>query len=256
MRRFFIAANWKMNGNAVANTELISQILVGLSSGSVSSLNFDVMIAVPFVYIAQLKALTELSAIQVAAQNVSEFENGAYTGEVSASMLSDMQCDFALVGHSERRQLFHETNEQVALKFLQLQKNNVHPILCVGETLEQREAGQTEWVVSEQLSAVINTVGVDALNNSVLAYEPVWAIGTGKTASPEQAQAVHKFLRSDIAKHSTHVANSIQIVYGGSVNEETAQALFEQEDIDGGLIGGASLKADSFLNICKVVDRG
>lgn len=256
MRRFFIAANWKMNGHSAANTELLSKVLAGLKAESAPSLSFDVMIAAPFVYLAQLKALTASSTVQIAAQNVSEFEAGAYTGEVSASMLSDMQCDFALVGHSERRQLFNETNEQVAEKFLQLQKNNVKPVLCIGETLKQREASNTEAVVAEQLNAVIKHVGIEAFQNSVLAYEPVWAIGTGKTASPEQAQAVHKFLRLEIAKHNNEVANNIQIVYGGSVNGETAQALFEQEDIDGGLIGGASLKADSFLNICKVVDRG
>jgi triosephosphate isomerase len=191
---------------------------------------------------------------------VSEFEEGAYTGEVSASMLADMQCAYALVGHSERRQLFNESNEVTAIKFAALQKQKIKPVLCVGETLAQRKAGQTDRVVADQLNAVIEQVGVAALADCVLAYEPVWAIGTGETASPEQAQAVHQFLRKEIAgvnsAHAKKIAKEIRIIYGGSVNAENAQALFEQEDIDGGLIGGASLQAESFLNICKVVNRG
>lgn len=256
MRRHFVAANWKMNGDKETNTELLQALKAGLKE----SLNSELVLAVPFVYLSQIQTLLHASVLQLAAQNVSEFEEGAYTGEVSAAMLADMQCAYALVGHSERRQIFGESNESVALKFALLQKNNIKPVLCLGETLQERQAGQTEKVITTQLHAVIKALGVEALKNSVLAYEPVWAIGTGETASPEQAQAVHYFLRKEIAKvHSTHakkVAEELRIIYGGSVNAENAQALFEQEDIDGGLIGGASLQADSFLNICKVVNRG
>lgn len=256
MRRQFIAANWKMNGSKAENTVLLSQLNKALEEDFGTSLNFDVMVAAPFVYLSQIKELTASTVIKISAQNVSEFESGAYTGEVSAKMLADLECDFAIVGHSERRQLFKETNEQVATKFTSLQKNKIKTVLCIGETLEQREAGKTETVVAEQLKAVVSVVGVEGLVNSVLAYEPVWAIGTGETASPEQAQTVHQFLRKEVAKGSKEVADQLRIIYGGSVNEKNAQALFEQEDIDGGLIGGASLKADSFLNICKVVNRG
>lgn len=258
MRRYFVAANWKMHGNKAANTTLLQALMAGLTT----PLNSELVLAVPYVYLPQIHALTQASglAIQLAAQNVSEYEEGAYTGEISASMLADMQCAYALVGHSERRQLFAESNETIAAKFALLQKNNIKPVLCVGETLTERQTGKTEEVVATQLQAVIKKLGVNALQNSVLAYEPVWAIGTGETASPQQAQAVHAFLRKEIAKadsaNAKKIADTLRIIYGGSVNAENAQALFEQEDIDGGLIGGASLQADSFLNICKVVNRG
>jgi len=252
MRQYFVAANWKMHGDTASNTALLNELMAGLES----TLAFQLVIAAPSIYLQQVLRLTEQSDLKVSAQNVSEFERGAYTGEISANMLADMGCAYSLVGHSERRQLFHETNDAVAKKFCVLQEKGLTPILCVGETLEQRESGNTEQVVAEQLSAVVSLAGIDGLKNVVIAYEPVWAIGTGKTASPEQAQAVHQFLRSEIAKSSAHVAESVQIVYGGSVNEENAQSLFTQKDIDGGLIGGASLKAESFLNICKVVNCG
>ena len=248
MRLKLIAANWKMHGDQASNQRLISDIQAGLTE----SVSAEIVISAPFVYLEQVARELKGSAIKLAAQNVSEFEEGAYTGEVSASMLSDLDCEYALVGHSERRQLFSETNEQVANKFAALLKHSIQPILCVGESLEEREAEQTEQVVKNQLAAVIETLGVKALAKSVLAYEPVWAIGTGKTASPEQAQSVHKVLREFVAQHDKQIAENLRIVYGGSVNEKNAQELFEQEDIDGGLIGGASLKADSFLNICKV----
>lgn len=256
MRRYFVAANWKMNGDKASNAVFLQALKAALTA----PLAYEVVLAAPFVYLAQIHAQIQASELQLAAQNVSEFEEGAYTGEVSAHMLADMQCAYALVGHSERRQLFCESNEIVSAKFASLQKHNIKPVLCVGETLAQREAGQTEQVIAAQLDAIIKKLGVSALEKSVLAYEPVWAIGTGKTASPEQAQAVHQFLREKIAKadsvNAKKVAEELRIIYGGSVNAENAQALFEQKDIDGGLIGGASLQAESFLNICKVVNRG
>jgi triosephosphate isomerase (TIM) len=260
MRRYFVAANWKMNGKQASN----AVFLQALNAALTAPLTYELVLAVPFVYLAPIQAhiqtLTQASEVKLAAQNVSEFEEGAYTGEVSAAMLADMHCAYALVGHSERRLLFCESNESVSAKFAILQKYNIKPILCVGETLEERAAGKTEQVIAEQLNAVINILGVNALEKSVLAYEPVWAIGTGKTASPEQAQVVHQFLREKIAKadsvNAKKVAEDLRIIYGGSVNAENAQALFEQKDIDGGLIGGASLQAESFLNICKVVNRG
>ncbi len=251
MRRYLVAANWKMNGTRAENEALIQGILAELPSG-----DFGVLVSVPFVYLEQVADLVKDSAISLAAQNVSEFEKGAYTGEVSAQMLADLNCQYALVGHSERRQLFGDSDEKVLQKFKALQQEGITPILCLGETLEQREADQTESVVSAQLKAVTDHLGVAAFEKAVIAYEPVWAIGTGKTASPEQAQAVHQFLRSELAKLDSNVADKVQILYGGSVNENSAAELFAQNDIDGGLIGGASLKADSFLNICKVVGRG
>jgi len=256
MRRYFVAANWKMNGDKASNAVFLQALKAALKT----PLAYEVVLAAPFVYLAQIQSQIQASELQLAAQNVSEFEEGAYTGEVSARMLADMQCSYALVGHSERRLLFCESNENVSAKFAMLQKYKIKPVLCVGETLEEREAGNTEQVIAAQLDAVIKNLGVSALEKSVLAYEPVWAIGSGKTASPEQAQKVHQFLREKIAKadsvNAKKVAEELRIIYGGSVNAENAQALFEQKDIDGGLIGGASLQAESFLNICKVVNRG
>ncbi len=249
MRRYLIAANWKMNGNKALNKALIQ----GIRSRLDTVHSVDIVVCVPFAYLQQVAGLLDGSPLLLAAQNVSEYEQGACTGEISAAMLADFSCMYALVGHSERRQLFAENNQTIAKKFFLLQAHNIQPILCVGETLEQREAGQTEAVVLDQLQAVIDEAGVAALKNCVLAYEPVWAIGTGLTASPEQAQAVHQTLRSYIADRDAKVAASLRIIYGGSVNEKNAQALFEQEDIDGGLIGGASLRAESFIEICKVV---
>jgi triosephosphate isomerase len=256
MRRYFVAANWKMNGDKASNAVFLQALKAALKT----PLAYEVVLAAPFVYLAQIQSQIQASELQLAAQNVSEFEEGAYTGEVSARMLADMQCSYALVGHSERRLLFCESNENVSAKFAMLQKYKIKPVLCVGETLEEREAGNTEQVIAAQLDAVIKNLGVSVLEKSVLAYEPVWAIGSGKTASPEQAQKVHQFLREKIAKadsvNAKKVAEELRIIYGGSVNAENAQALFEQKDIDGGLIGGASLQAESFLNICKVVNRG
>jgi triosephosphate isomerase len=191
------------------------------------------------------------SGVPTGTQTVSEFDSGAFTGEVSAELAAQLGASYTLVGHSERRSLYGESNEAVAKKFAKAQDKNLTPILCVGETESQREAGETEKVVAEQIMAIVDNSGVASLANSVIAYEPVWAIGTGKTASPEQAQAVHKFIRDMLADLDQQVAQSLAILYGGSVNDSNSDLLFAQPDIDGGLIGGASLKADAFLSIYK-----
>lgn len=238
-----IVGNWKMNGSLQANADLVSDVVQGLPA----SLNCGVGVAVPAVYVAQVQALVQGSGVAVAAQDVSQHEKGAYTGETSASMLQDLGVRYALVGHSERRQYHGETDAVVAAKAQAALAKGVTPIVCVGETLAEREAGQTEQVVKRQLAAVIHQVG-HCISELVVAYEPVWAIGTGKTASPEQAQAVHAVLRAQLAAATEH-AGRVPLLYGGSMNAANAAQLLSQADIDGGLVGGASLKAADFLQI-------
>jgi len=247
MRDFLVAGNWKMNGNSAANAELVAGIVAGVPEGG----GFSLLVCPPFPYLASVVAQAEGSAVKVGAQNVSEHEKGAFTGEVAPGMLSDLGCDYVIVGHSERRALYGETSAQVAAKFQAAQAAGVTPILCVGETLAEREAGTTEAVIDEQLDAVLNTAGVNALAGAVIAYEPVWAIGTGMTATPEQAQDVHAHIRGRLAEQSAEIAAGVQILYGGSMKGENAAGLLTQPDIDGGLIGGASLKAEDFLAIAK-----
>ena len=245
MRKFLVAGNWKMNGSQAANTELVAGIL----SGQPDSENVELLVCPPYPYIAAVGQQLAGSNVGLGAQNVSEHESGAYTGEVSPGMLRDAGCQFAIVGHSERRALYGESSQQVAAKFMAAQAAGLTPILCVGETLEEREAGRTEAVVDEQLDAVLETAGIEAIGRSVIAYEPVWAIGTGKTATPEQAQDVHRHIRGRLASKDESVANAVQILYGGSVKGDNAAGLFGMEDIDGGLIGGASLKPADFIAI-------
>lgn len=246
MRRKFIAGNWKMHGNLVDNDALLSGILAGIEE-----VKAEVAVCVPFPYLAQAKAKLAGSKVAWGAQNLSQHAKGAYTGEVSALMLNDFECKYVIVGHSERRALYGESDAIVAEKYAAAQTAGMVPILCVGETLEEREAGITEQVVGRQLDAVLNKSGVISLANAVIAYEPVWAIGTGKTATPEQAQAVHAFIRAKIRALDTDVAEHLVIQYGGSVKASNAAELFAQPDIDGGLIGGASLNAEEFLAICR-----
>ena len=201
--------------------------------------------------ISQISDMVASSKVSLGSQNVSDQESGAFTGEIGCSMLKEFACEYAIVGHSERRAIYGESDDDVAKKFTAAQKGGLIPILCVGELLEERESGQTEVVVERQLSAIINSSGVASLKDSIIAYEPVWAIGTGKTASPDQAQDVHFFIRSVIAKYDESVSQSVQILYGGSVKGSNAKELFSMQDIDGGLIGGASLKSDDFLAICN-----
>ncbi|MCG8370814.1 MAG: triose-phosphate isomerase, partial [Proteobacteria bacterium] len=245
MRDCLVAGNWKMNGSSAANAELVSGILAGVPEGS----GFRLLVCPPFPYVAAVAAQAGGSRVAVGAQNVSEHEAGAFTGEVAAAMLKDVGCEYVIVGHSERRSLYGESSARVAAKFVAAQGAGLTPILCVGETLEEREAGMTERVVDEQLDAAIDAVGVAAFGAAVIAYEPVWAIGTGMTATPEQAQDVHRHLRARIEDLDEDVAAGIRILYGGSMKGENAAGLLAQADIDGGLIGGASLKADDFLAI-------
>ena len=247
MRRKLVAGNWKMHGSLADNAALLAGVKAGLSG--VSGAGFAV--CAPYPYLSQLQATLNGSNIAWGAQNMSEHAKGAYTGEVAANMLLDFGCAYVILGHSERRALYGETDDVVAKKFIAAQAAGLVPILCVGETLVERESNVTEQVVGRQLDAVIGAAGVAALAKAVLAYEPVWAIGTGKTASPEQAQAVHAFIRGKIAALDKNMANDLVIQYGGSVKAANATELFAQPDIDGGLIGGASLVVDEFVAICK-----
>jgi triosephosphate isomerase (TIM) len=247
MRRKLVAGNWKMHGGLAANESLLRAVMSEL--GGVGGA--DHAVCVPFPYLAQVQRLLEGGNIAWGAQNVSQHEKGAYTGEVSASMLNDFGCRFVIVGHSERRAYFGDTDAVVAEKFVAAQKGGLIPILCIGETLGERESGVTEQVVARQLDAVIRAAGIRALAKAVLAYEPVWAIGTGKTATPEQAQEVHSFIRGRIGALDAGIANSLIIQYGGSVKAGNANSLFDMPDIDGGLIGGASLDAAEFVAICR-----
>ena len=247
MRDFLVAGNWKMNGSSAANAELVAGIIDGVPAGG----GFMLLVCPPFPYLSAVAAQAEGSAVKVGAQNVSEHDKGAYTGEVAPAMLRDAGCEYVIVGHSERRSLYGETSAQVAAKFVAAQAAGLTPILCVGETLEEREAGTTEAVIDEQLDAVLDAAGVESFGSAVIAYEPVWAIGTGMTATPEQAQDVHKHIRGRLAAQNDSIAAGVQILYGGSMKGENAAGLLGQPDIDGGLIGGASLKAEDFLAIAS-----
>ncbi len=248
MRKPLVAGNWKMNGSLAEAKDLIG----GLKAGLGSDVKADVIICPPSVYLAEVRRLLEGSKIGLGAQNVSQCDKGAFTGETSVSMLNDIGCTSVIIGHSERRTLYGEDDALVAEKTIAAFKAGLIPIVCVGELLEDRESGQTEAVVARQLDVLLETeAGREALAASVVAYEPVWAIGTGKTASPQQAQDVHAFIRQRIASKDAALAQRIQILYGGSVKANNAVELFAQIDIDGGLIGGASLNADDFLAICR-----
>ncbi len=240
-----VIGNWKMHGTRASNRELVAQIQAGLDG----SQNCDVAVCVPFTAIGEVSSALNDSDVDLGSQNIANAEQGAFTGEVSANMLSEYECRFALVGHSERRQLYSETDELIASRYEHAIKGGITPVLCIGETDEEREQGKTFDVIKEQLSAVINHSGVESLKHAVVAYEPVWAIGTGKTATPDQAQEVHAFIRSQIAQINTELAENLVILYGGSVKPDNAAELFGRDDIDGGLIGGASLQAESFLAI-------
>lgn len=216
-----------------------------------ASLRADVLVCPVSVHLADVQSLLKGSSLLLGAQNCAHAESGAYTGEASATMLAEFGCKYIIVGHSERRALYHESSALVAIKCQAVQKAGMAPILCVGETLEQRESGEVESVIAGQLDAVTDLIGPSGFGSMVVAYEPVWAIGTGKTASPEQAQEVHALIRARIAQHDQQLAGALRILYGGSVKPDNAASLFAQPDIDGGLIGGAALDADSFLAICK-----
>jgi triosephosphate isomerase len=247
MRNFLVAGNWKMHGDDAANRELVAGIL----DGAPASDRVSLLVCPPYPYLASVASQLEGSSVALGAQNVSEHEAGAYTGEVAPGMLVDVGCRYAIVGHSERRTLYGESSARVADKMAAALGAGLVPILCVGETLEEREAGRTEQVVAGQLGAAVERNGIAAFAAAVIAYEPVWAIGTGMTATPEQAQDVHRYIRSVLAAKDAAVAENVQILYGGSVKGDNAAGLFGMPDIDGGLIGGASLKAADFLAIAR-----
>jgi len=250
MRQPMVAGNWKMNGSSSSVKELIAGINDGMSSVSKA----EVVVCPPAVYIPRVSGAVESSGVKVGSQNICDQDKGAFTGEISGEMLKDIGCEYAIVGHSERRSLYGESDEQVAARFAAARRNGIKPIFCIGETLEEREQGITNDVCSRQIDAVVALEGVEALADGVIAYEPVWAIGTGKVATPEQAQEVHAFIRGKIAALNADVADGLRILYGGSMNPTNAVELISQADIDGGLIGGASLKPEDFLAICRAAE--
>lgn len=249
MRKKLVAGNWKMHGSLQQNAALLERIKAG-----VSGLACDVAVCPPYPYLGQVRGLLSGSGVAWGAQSLSEHPVGAFTGEVSAAMLVEFACRYVLVGHSERRALYGETDAVVAAKFEAARQAGLVPVLCVGETLAEREAGLTGVVVARQVSAILDCSGVAAMASAVVAYEPVWAIGTGLTASPAQAQEVHAAIRAQIAAMDAGVAKGLRILYGGSVKPQNAKELFGQADIDGGLIGGAALVADDFLAICQAAN--
>jgi triosephosphate isomerase (TIM) len=248
-RKKLIAGNWKMNGSLGESRELVAALKAGVPGSGAKA---TMLLCPPFVYLPAVREWLQGSAVALGAQNLADKEGvGAYTGEVAGAMLRDVGCSYVIVGHSERRALYGETDSVVAAKFQVAQRAGLTPILCVGETLAQREAGQTRSVVGAQLTAVIEAAGVQAFAKAVVAYEPVWAIGTGRTATPEQAQEVHAFIRGMVAARDATIAAGLSILYGGSVKGANARNLFAMGDIDGGLVGGASLVAAEFLEIFR-----
>lgn len=251
MRRPLVAGNWKMNGDSESTTSLIN----GIADGRDDVTAAEVLVCPPYILIPRAAdALNGPADIVLGAQDLDINQNGAFTGQISAAMLVDAGCEYVIVGHSERRAIYGESDQDVADKFKVAQDGGLIPVLCVGETLEERESGNTESVVARQIQAVIDLVGIDNFDNAVIAYEPVWAIGTGKTATPEMAQEVHKFIRDMLSALNTGVADNLRLLYGGSMNAGNAESLIGMADIDGGLIGGASLQAESFLAICKAAN--
>jgi triosephosphate isomerase len=247
MRTTLIAGNWKMNGNLASVIELVE----GIKAGRVA--NAELILCPSSVFLMKVGGMLDGTDISLGAQNVCDQASGAYTGEISASMLKESGCRYAIVGHSERRAHYLESDQLVASRFAMAVQSGLTPILCVGESLQEREQGATETVVARQLDAVIDSQGVSAIAHCVIAYEPVWAIGTGQVATPDQAQAVHRFIREKIAMLDSVIAEKVQILYGGSMNRGNARDLLSQPDIDGGLIGGAALNASDFLAIGQSV---
>ena len=247
MRPGLIAGNWKMNGSLQSAIDLVEGIVAGDPGKA------RLAVCPPAVYLMKVGGMLAQSKVALGAQNVCDRESGAFTGEIAASMLKECGCSYAIVGHSERRALYGESDELIAARFAMALQAGITPILCLGETLDEREGGVTEAVVARQLDSAINVSGMEGIAQSVIAYEPVWAIGTGKVATPEQAQAVHAFIRDRLAQLDSEVAQQVQILYGGSMNPANAAELLSQSDIDGGLIGGAALKANDFLAIAQAV---
>jgi triosephosphate isomerase len=250
MRQPLVAGNWKMHGSRVENANLVRSLLDLMRNEP----RAEVLLCPPFVYLFETARLLKDTDVRRGAPSVCAQPPGAFTGEISAAMLKDVGCRYVIVGHSERRQIYGESDALVARKFVAAQSQGLVPVLCVGETLEEREAEKTHQVVSRQLEAVLSVTGVGALAKAVVAYEPVWAIGTGRNATPEQAQEVHATIRGKVAALDGIIAGSLRVLYGGSVKASNARELFSMPDIDGGLVGGASLKADEFAKICAAAD--
>ena len=249
MRKLLLAGNWKMNGSRAMVTELLRGLLAGVKARP----DIDLAVFPAFPYLQQVQEMLHQSPIAWGAQNLNPLPKGAHTGEVSAEMLLDFGCRYVLVGHSERRTLYGENDDAVAARFAMALKAGLHPLLCVGETLGERESGSTETVVNRQIDAVLALSGHEAFGSATIAYEPVWAIGTGRTATPDQAQEVHAFIRDKLSRLDATMGGQIRILYGGSVNHSNAADLFARKDIDGGLVGGASLRAEDFLAIRDAV---
>lgn len=245
MRCPLIAGNWKLHGSLESVSVLLSGIVKQLPSITAAEL----VVCPPFVYLDHVQKLIRDTNISLGAQDCSDQESGAYTGEVSAAMIKEFGCEYVIVGHSERRHLYHESNEVVAKKFVRVKENNLVPVLCVGETLQQRKDGHTEHIIAKQMDAVLECLDIEAFRGAVIAYEPVWAIGTGHTATPSVAQEAHGFIRNKLHVLNRDIAASIRILYGGSMKPDNAEKLLQQDDIDGGLIGGAALKAEDFIAI-------
>jgi len=250
VRKPLIAGNWKMHGSLPQ----VDTLVQGITQGAKADPKIDILVLPTFIHLAQVHALLSHSPVMLGAQNLYLGQQGAFTGEVSGTMLKEVGCQFVLIGHSERRHLFHEDLALVAAKFKAALEAGLKPILCIGETQQEREQNQTETVIRSQLESVIQFAGISALQQAVIAYEPVWAIGTGLTATPEQAQTVHATIRGLIAQNNVDLADTIRILYGGSMKAENAASLLAMPDIDGGLIGGASLNAASFLAICSAAE--
>lgn len=250
MRRKLVVANWKMHGNLASNQQLLEAYIQGLKDLR----NVDIVVCVPYPYLAQVQSLLEATSIAWGAQNLSKDPVGAFTGEVSASMLKDFGATHVIIGHSERATAYCESDENIATKFMQAKSHGLTPILCVGETLIEREAGVMEMVVAKQIDTIIGMYGASLFADAIVSYEPIWAIGTGLAASPDQAQSMHEFIRNRIAGYDNDAANSLKILYGGSVNPQNAVQLFVMQDIDGGLIGRCSLNAEEFEGICRAAN--
>lgn len=250
MHRKLVVANWKMHGSLAANKHLLEEYIQRLKPLK----NVDVVVCVPYPYLAQAQSLLQSTSIAWGAQNLSKDKVGAFTGEVSASMLRDFGATHVIIGHSERATAYCESDENIATKFMQAKAHGLTPILCVGETLIEREAGVMEMVVAKQIDTVISMYGASLFANTVVSYEPIWAIGTGLAATPDQAQSMHEFIRDRIAAYDQEAANSLKILYGGSVNPQNAVQLFVMQDIDGGLIGRCSLSAEEFEGICRAAN--
>ncbi len=244
LKKRFVAGNWKMNGSLAKNRELLNALIE-----MVKDADSDIVVFPPAIYVQQVASIVEGTNIKVGIQNVSAEPKGAFTGEISIPMAQDFGCDYILIGHSERRTLFGETDADVAKKMQAVVAAGLVPVICVGETLEERESGQTNAVIEMQLVSVIDAIGISAFENAVIAYEPVWAIGTGKTATPEEADQVHDFIHCTLKKYSDNISDLVRVVYGGSVNASNVDTLFEKKNIDGALVGGASLEAEGFMKI-------